>query len=991
MLLETLAKHRRQQAGSTLAADRLHVTVPFKPARLTSDATITAAPPSQSCYELQRPGETGATRQDASRIARKTGDSRGTVVDTGTFQPCIFGSKEKWENAHGNRSVTTQSMARLPNVSTRSCSGDSRSPSTGYVGDVDRSIRCVSAHTDSPTFLAIPSVSGGQQTVPVHGAAVRAEHGTTGVFGSDESTKEMGSSSQHSFFSISRRLADATFTDTCIARAHSGPNKTMHSFRSAGQLREIRDGAHTEHRVLRRPFGFCQRLHLPHFNAVPSDLRQNRGVDSIGIGAFQASSLTVRLAGSDRENSAVRSDPLPHVASILQFSYQQQDQTLDPSLHTFSGAQRSPVVGGTVECNEGSPNDTSSSGSTGADGCLDYRLGHQCEGTGSQRSMVTVRASVPHQRLGDEDGANCVSTSSTPIPESGGAVPDRQPDSGVLLAETGRHQVFGVAESHNKNFISSGGQKCTCISPTHQGQHECSGGPGITRRVRRQHRMEPEHRAVPMDTESVSVGTSTDRSVRESPQSPALSIFQPVSRRPSDVGRCSDDTMAEKLHDICLSPNDYSRQGAAQDTTGAAPPIAVGGTAAAGSTVVSTVTTDAVSPNVTVTVTDGRSEAATLESLSSKSESVPTTSLGDKFHALKQAGFSQAVLDRMAKIHTDSTNKVYLSQWRLFEAWCLKRQLDPVKATSVCVCDFFIYLFHDRKLQVKTIEGYRSALTFILKRSSGYDLSECTTLSDVIKSFRRERPQQCRTEVRWNISVVLNFLRSDAFTADTVPVKLLTFKCVFLLALALGKRRSELHAIQRDSVEFADGDVSVTLRPCVKFLSKTHISSKGMGAFKSATIPALPLVNGDSDVLCPVNTLRQYLAVTDRFRSPGQRRLFISFVKSLDKDFSAQTISSYLKQLIVSAYKSIEDSSEDELRTKYRVKAHQVRHIAHSLGQVGSMSLSDIIRTGGWTSSSTFIQHYLQDLSSGTVRSLQEVGSFVAIESIFQPARTVLF
>ena len=365
--------------------------------------------------------------------------------------------------------------------------------------------------------------------------------------------------------------------------------------------------------------------------------------------------------------------------------------------------------------------------------------------------------------------------------------------------------------------------------------------------------------------------------------------------------------------------------------------------------------------------------------------------MGDRFSALKRAGFSQAVLDRMASIHTDSTNKVYLSQWRLFESWCLKRSLDPVKATSVCVCDFFIYLFNDRKLQVKTIEGYKSALTFILKRSSGYDLSECETLADVIKSFKRERPRQCRTDVRWDVAVVLNYLRSEIFNPSTVSTKCLTFKAVFLTALALGKRRSELHAIRRDSVEFAEDGSSVTLRPSVKFLSKTHISSKGMGAFKSASIPALPRVDGDPDVLCPVNVLKQYITMTDRFRSSGQLRLFISFVKSLDKDFSAQTISSYIKQLIVAAYKSIEDSSDDALQQKYRIKAHQVRHVAHSLGQIGSMSLTDIIRTGGWTSSSTFIQHYLQDLSSDTVRQLHNVGSFVAIESIFKPTRTVLF
>ena len=109
----------------------------------------------------------------------------------------------------------------------------------------------------------------------------------------------------------------------------------------------------------------------------------------------------------------------------------------------------------------------------------------------------------------------------------------------------------------------------------------------------------------------------------------------------------------------------------------------------------------------------------------------------------------------MAHVHTRSTNKVYLSQWRLFEAWCLERSLDPLAATSVCVCDFFLYLFHERGIQARSIEGYKSALTFILKRSSGYDMSECQVLSDLIRGFKLERPPRTHLQVNWDVSVVL--------------------------------------------------------------------------------------------------------------------------------------------------------------------------------------------------------------------------------------------
>ena len=338
-----------------------------------------------------------------------------------------------------------------------------------------------------------------------------------------------------------------------------------------------------------------------------------------------------------------------------------------------------------------------------------------------------------------------------------------------------------------------------------------------------------------------------------------------------------------------------------------------------------------------------------------------------------------------------STNRVYLSQWRLFESWCLDRGLDPVAATSVAICDFFLYLFNERKIQVKSIEGYRSALTFILKRSSGYDLSGCQVVADLFRGFKLERPPRPRTEVAWDVSVVLRFLQSDTCSSPTASARWLTLKTVFLIALAAGKRRSELHALERASVTWAPDSSAVSLKPHPRFLSKTHLSNTGTPALNVVSIPALPVTDGTAPALCPVRTLRQYLDITDAFRSPTQKALFMSYVRSFDRDISPQTISNYLKQVIIAAYKDVEALSDDVIVKDLNVKAHQVRHVAHSLGQLGQLSLSDIIRTGGWSTPNTFIKHYLQPLSIDTVDQLHSVGSFVAIESVFQANNTIHF
>ena len=60
---------------------------------------------------------------------------------------------------------------------------------------------------------------------------------------------------------------------------------------------------------------------------------------------------------------------------------------------------------------------------------------------------------------------------------------------------------------------------------------------------------------------------------------------------------------------------------------------------------------------------------------------------------------------------------------------------------------FFLYLVKERKIQVKSIEGYQSPLNFILKRSFGYDLSSCQVVADLFCGFKLERPPRRRTEV----------------------------------------------------------------------------------------------------------------------------------------------------------------------------------------------------------------------------------------------------
>ena len=85
-------------------------------------------------------------------------------------------------------------------------------------------------------------------------------------------------------------------------------------------------------------------------------------------------------------------------------------------------------------------------------------------------------------------------------------------------------------------------------------------------------------------------------------------------------------------------------------------------------------------------------------------------------------------------------------------------------------------------------------------------------------------------------------------------------KTVFLLALASGKRRSEIHALSQ-GVRWINGDVrTVEIAPVTSFMSKTHVITSGLGALRPITLSSLE-EGGDREwngdyLLCPVRTLR---------------------------------------------------------------------------------------------------------------------------------------
>ena len=352
-------------------------------------------------------------------------------------------------------------------------------------------------------------------------------------------------------------------------------------------------------------------------------------------------------------------------------------------------------------------------------------------------------------------------------------------------------------------------------------------------------------------------------------------------------------------------------------------------------------------------------------------------SLRDSF---KKRGFSEGAARHLSRAVRDSTNIVYDAKWTILCNWCSKKEVNPYQISVQQLADFLIFLFEEKDLSPSTIKGYRSAISRTIHLSGGPDFGSNEFISLLVKNFSLERPRQRVLIPSWNLRLVLSASKSHPFEpADEVDIKFLSYKCCFLLALASGRRRSEIHAFSSSDscLRFSRDKSSVTLLTDPAFLAKNQIPGRGS---EPIVIPALPH-DSSSKVLCPIRVLLLYLQRTHSRRTSSNSRLFIPINKG-KQDLSVKAISTLICKTIQLAY----SSSNEELLNSMHVKAHDVRAISISWVLFNNASLDEVLSAGFWRTESSFSSQYLQSVSS-QAQSLYSLGPLVSAQRVvFPPA-----
>ena len=235
-----------------------------------------------------------------------------------------------------------------------------------------------------------------------------------------------------------------------------------------------------------------------------------------------------------------------------------------------------------------------------------------------------------------------------------------------------------------------------------------------------------------------------------------------------------------------------------------------------------------------------------------------------------------------------STSKVYSSRWRTWFLFCQERHLDALHPSVADFVLFLQFLFSEKHLSPVSFAGYKSAITHTIALARGVrhpSFASSVVVSYLLDSFKRSAPALTIQAPSWDPFLVFCFLRDQCEPLSTLSFKLLTYKTVFLLGLALASRVSGLHALSGRATDIEFDNDSVTLHFVPEFRAKTQPAECPHSPMR---VPRLTSILCPDDVdrcLCPVRALKEYLSRTAP-RRVSLRRLFVSLNPNYLRDIS---------------------------------------------------------------------------------------------------------
>ena len=298
---------------------------------------------------------------------------------------------------------------------------------------------------------------------------------------------------------------------------------------------------------------------------------------------------------------------------------------------------------------------------------------------------------------------------------------------------------------------------------------------------------------------------------------------------------------------------------------------------------------------------------------------------------------------------------VYDRFWAEFVEFALSKVSAISEVSLSTLTAFLHHLAFVRKLQVSTIKSYVSAIKFPLQLVLKEDITDSPMYVKFMKGLVALCPVQRPLPVSWNLEVVLMYLRGFEHMSSLSAEDILN-KCLFLVAVATGKRVSELAHLGWDEPYLRLSKSSASLIYTPEFLAKneTPVSLHSPICIQSVSSTA---PDDEERFVCPVRALYYWRCCIKK--NPNRDPLQLFQLPSGAKA-SVREISRRLVQVIKKSHESLKDADARLLK----VRAHDVRAVAASKVWNQRLAWSDLAGTFAWRNRNVFISVYSRGMSA---------------------------
>lgn len=279
-----------------------------------------------------------------------------------------------------------------------------------------------------------------------------------------------------------------------------------------------------------------------------------------------------------------------------------------------------------------------------------------------------------------------------------------------------------------------------------------------------------------------------------------------------------------------------------------------------------------------------------------------------------------------------STQKQYATYQNRWLEFCSRLSVDAFHPPVKTVLQFLTDLVH-AGLSYSAINTARSALSALVDVNHRHTIGSHPLVRRFLKGVFEVRTPQPRYKRIWDVSLVLNYLRSLHPISD-LTLKQLTQKLLMLIALTSAQRLQTLWLLDITNLHLGSKEAVFVLPNRLK---QSHPGSK----------PLEVVITGyqEDEKLDVYSVLKRYLLVTKPLRG-SETQLFISYIPP-HKPVSRDSLSRWIREILAAAGVDVPQYA-----------AHSTRAAAVSAASRKNLPIDDILNTAGWSSESIFARYY---------------------------------